>query len=105
MNDEKKSSCNMRDWTLCILAVMVVGSFLAYGFIVILGLGVPLDPKERADDIKTFINFSWAAVGMALGFYFGSSKGSEDKNSNVADAISKMPNQPPSPPKEPEVKP
>lgn len=90
-----KDLCGLKEWTITILSLMALGGFLFFGGVVLLGFGPAMDPKDRLTTINTIFNFTWAGVGIVLGFHFGSSKGSAEKDSTIANMSKSLPEEKP----------
>lgn len=72
--------CNVKDWTLCILGVLIVLGFFATNLMIFL---FPHDPNNVT--INTILNYTNSLVVFVAGYYFGSSKSGDDKNKTISD--------------------
>lgn len=78
--EPKPESCNVKDWTLCILGVLIVLGFFATNLMIFL---FPHDPNNVT--INTILNYTNSLVVFVAGYYFGSSKSGDDKNKTISD--------------------
>lgn len=73
----------MKEFTLCLLAVMIVaGFFLGHFYIV----DIPSDTNDptKAGNLTSVLNYENSITMLAVGYFFGSSKSSADKDKTIS---------------------
>lgn len=76
--------------TLLILSLVIISGYITNCFFVLDGKVSTADPNQLL--LIGQINGGLQGMAMVIvSYFFGSTKGSEDKNDLVSDAISKMP--------------
>jgi hypothetical protein len=76
------------------LTVFLIAIVVVFGFIIFVGLIVS-GKIEASEGLKgQVMGYTQAAVSVIIGFYFGSTRSSEDKNSTIATIADKIPSIP-----------
>jgi hypothetical protein len=73
-----------------ILALVVIIAFILDGYLIMSGTIKTADPQLLLL-IGSVFGASQTYTGVVLSYYFGNTKGSEDKNVTIATAIDKIP--------------
>lgn len=76
---KNENSCNVKDYTLCILATLIIGGFFGTNALVFL---IPHDPNNVV--ITTILNYTNSLAMLAAGYYFGASKSGDEKAKGTA---------------------
>lgn len=76
----------LKSLTVCLIAIVVV-----FGFMIFVGLIVS-GKIDASEGLKgQVMGYTQAAVSVIIGFYFGSTRSSEDKNVTIASIADKIP--------------
>lgn len=76
--------CNIKDWTLCLLGILIVCGFFFINWLVLTGLIV----ADNDTNVTTILNYTNSLVIFVAGYFFGASKSNTDKDKTNADLAS-----------------
>lgn len=74
--------------TVAFLAIVIVVGFYTGAYVILSGKVTPAN-TDQAMLFNTTLNYMNGLAMMAVGYYFGSSKGSSDKNKIISDMSEK----------------